>query len=281
MYSAPLSRTEGDTTIFRAAGANWQPYYIRPGVRFLHILGIGAGGGGGNGFTRVAGNPGGGGGGGGAGAQFRGLLPVFLLPKILWLNVGVGGAPATGGGATIVGLRPASSNSTNVLSAAGGSAGGNGTAGAAGSAGTGGGTPTNGHFVAFGSFATSQNIAGVAGGVQTGAVGANQTPSNITSGGAGGAGCTTTDFAGGNIVATGFIPQITGGGTGVRGGAGITLPEPFTSCGGAGGGSNNSGVAGNGGDAGTGSGGGGGGAGATGGTGGRGGDGIVFITEIC
>ena len=130
-------------------------------------------------------------------------------------------------------------------------------------------------------------LAGVAGGVQTTGV-ANTTVNNFIplSGGAGGAGqLASTNFAGGavtgSLAGNNRIPSITGGAlVGGAGGHGITLMNPFMSCGGAGGGSNYaSGTGGAGGNGGWGSGGGGGGSGATAGAGGRGGDGFVLIVS--
>jgi hypothetical protein len=100
-------------------------------------------------------------------------------------------------------------------------------------------------------------------------------------GGAGGAGTTSADFAGGAITGSGPVPTIAGGLAGSnRGNDGFSkfLPPAFT--GGSGGGSSNTGVGGAGANGRFGSGGGGGGGGTTGGTGGLGGPGLVIITHI-
>jgi hypothetical protein len=102
------------------------------------------------------------------------------------------------------------------------------------------------------------------------------------SGGAGGAGHRpNATYNGGNVTGNGRLPTVLGGtGPGGAGGHGLTIFNPFMSCGGGGGASSFTGTisGGPGGNGGLGSGGGGGGAGSTGGLGGRGGDGFVIIT---
>jgi hypothetical protein len=105
-------------------------------------------------------------------------------------------------------------------------------------------------------------------------------------GGCGGAGTTSTDFAGGAFTAIGDSPSLAGGlATGGAGLDGYTLSAnglwmPFLYAPGTGGGSNNAGTGGKGGNGGLGCGGGGGGAGVTGGAGGNGGDGMVVIVAV-
>ena len=278
-------------SIFRAnqiTGANsWQEWRKPKGCALIGIWMLSAGGGGGNGFSRAANNPGGGGGGGAGGGKTGVLLDAMLCPDILFIQVGNGGAANTAGGSTIVSSVPAATQGLYLAQYTGGGGGGNGSAGSSGSAGSGG-ALTSG-VVNFGGLASQGSISavGAAGGVQTGANGQSITIANNTTcnGGAGGAGCTTTDFNGGDQTSpnTLYVPTLFGGigGGGINAGAaGIQYRGLWQFTGGTGGGSNNSGTAGNGGNGALGSGGGGGGAGTTGGTGGRGGDGIVIITAI-
>jgi hypothetical protein len=129
--------------------------------------------------------------------------------------------------------------------------------------------------------------AGSAGGSGAGAVGSALTPpvtGCISIGGTGGGGCTTTEFAGGNLNVTSpsviaqFKPVITTA-AGQNGSNGINLEKPygFFAYPGLGGHSNNAGTGGTGGSGGVSCGGGGGGGGVTGGKGGNGGDGMIIL----
>lgn len=139
----------------------------------------------------------------------------------------------------------------------------------------------------LGQFALIAGQVGVAGGVQTGAVGANTTiatTSCLTQGGAGGAGVTAADFAGGGVTAINNsfmgtqIPASAVAGSN-PGSSGQTVWKPFFNFAGMGGASSNAGVGGGGGTGAFGSGGGGGGGGTTGGLGGSGGSGLVVIVS--
>lgn len=270
-----------------------ETFVIPKNATMLYVWAVGGGGNGGAGFSRAAGNPGGGGGGGSCGGITMMLIPTRYLPPTLYILVAGAGADAgTYAGASWVMFRRPNAAGTivsdSIVMGIGGFNGGNGTATAAGAAGG-----TSFHFSqhnvysGLGIFQTLAQLAGAIGGAQTGQLGGqiNAFANGIPfSGGAGGAGCTTTDWGGGSIVApinsrehAGFTIAggIAGGGDGLNG---LQFDEPFTCYGGSGGGSNNSGVGGKGGDGAIGCGGGGGGAGVTGGAGGRGGNGRVVIT---
>ena len=93
--------TRGDIQIFVGSqdGYNWQAWNKPPRVTMVYIVCIGGGGGGGGGFT-MTGNQGGGGGSGACSGITRLLVPAFLLPDILSVQVGqggLGGAPGTAG----------------------------------------------------------------------------------------------------------------------------------------------------------------------------------------
>jgi hypothetical protein len=299
---------KSDVQIFRAnTQVNVQGFqrWVKPkGASMVAIWCIGGGGG----FTRTAGSAGGGGAGGACGNMTYFQTAALLLPNELFIQVGaggVGGAASTNGAG---GLNSYVLTSTtvvlpNIVVYSGVNAPGGGAAGASGSGGVGGTVPTipvTQPFNRFGIWNTFVGLVGGAGGAQTGAVGTSITAwaAHPLSPGAGGAGCTTTDFDGGaqtatailDIGAEGYYP--TGAGNIAKAGTGITTAingssgvkrdpasGPLFQSGGAGGGSNNSGTAGNGGAGGYGCGGGGGGAGTTGGRGGNGGDGLVIIVS--
>lgn len=279
-----------ESILFDHAGAGFIPWFVPQNARELFILAQGGGGGGGNGFSRAAGTAGGGGGGAGSGARSIVRVPTALLPPVLYIRVGAGGLAGVAGGESGAQTRPINGSGVHtVLRANGGSPGGNGSAAAAGALGVLGSAINTGQasLLQFATHFLVAGMAGVAGGAQTGAVGANITWSSgngfLTSGGAGGAGTTSGDFAGGSIIngIDGFAPTASGGAAGSFDGAqGAFGMAPPWSQGGAGGGSSNTGNGGRGGDAGKGSGGGGGGAGVVGGQGGRGGDGFVWILPL-
>jgi hypothetical protein len=271
-----------------------ETFVIPKNATMLHIWAIGAGGNGGAGFSRAAGNPGGGGGGGAAGAIVTMLIPTRFLPPTLYIQIGKGGGGnTTDSGYTKVMFRRGDPGASlivadSLLLANCGLNGGNGSAAAVGSAGTGQNYSLNNNaFAGLGTLTITSSQTGVTGGTPSGSVGSNgggaTFPSPFTNG-AGGAGCTTTDYAGGNIVPnqnaqlyTGFT-RLGGQNAGDNGLDGLFFEEPLVGYGGSGGASNNSGVGGKGGNAAIGCGGGGGGAGVTGGTGGTGGNGRAIIT---
>lgn len=289
------SMTRCDVQLFTSnnLNLNWQSWKKPRGVTMLSILAIAGGGGGGGGFTRTAGNPGGGGGGGACSGHSRLLIPAFFVPDTLYVQVGNGGL---GGGPTVAGGNGTNSYVSfgrsatipNPLIMSGANAPGGGGAGTAGAGGAAGNIPSIATILppaGLGYWFGIAGLVGLGGGAQTGAVGASATAvwNNVLCGpGAGGAGCTTTDFAGGAVTLQGTpdwpaLSLVGGLAAGGNGNAGIQMYQPFGMTGGSGGGSNNSGQAGNGGKGGIGSGGGGGGAGATGGKGGDGGNGLVLI----
>lgn len=269
-----------------------EAFVIPKNATMLHIWAIGAGTNGGAGASRAAGTAGGGGGGGATGAIVTMLVPARFLPPTLYIVVGRGGGLSTDGYTKVMfrrgdtlGIIVADSLLLANTGATNGGAGTNISAGAAGT--VAGYFLGNNLYAGLGTLTITAGQGGSAGGAITGqAGGINSAFSGGMpfSGGAGGAGCTTTDFTGGIINPTGTAQQhagfiiaggIAGGGDGLNG---LQFDEPFVCYGGSGGGSNNSGVGGKGGDGAIGCGGGGGGAGVTGGAGGRGGNGRVVIT---
>jgi len=254
---------------------------IPEGARWLHFMLCGAGGNGGNGFTRAAGNTGRGGGGGGSGAMSLGFaVNSIFFPSVLFANlVGAGstyysslGMKSNLEGDTVV----SSGYSQTLLVAPAGSPGTAGSSASGGTGGNGGGGLGGGANSLLTMWKVLDGTDGGAGGTQTGAIGVSPPTRTgcFLTGGAGGAGCQTLDFAGGSVTGVGPIPTVLGGqAAGERGGGGFTAfgPQGVLHTGAGGGASHNSGTAGIGGSGAPGCGGGGGGAGTTGGTGGTGG----------
>jgi hypothetical protein len=285
-----LTYKDNFSKVFDYTG-DFEAFVIPKNATMLHIWAIGAGGPGGFGFSRAAGTAGGGGGGGATGAIVTMLVPTRFLPPTLYIYVGVGSGNTAG--RTWVSYRrydsPNNTIADSLLMAQIGNGGGAGTAIAAGSAGTPGSySAASNLYAGVGILTLTAGVSGSLGGAQTGGIGnaINAFSNNAApfTGGAGGAGCTTTDFTGGIIQNNANAQQhagftIAGGAAGGGNGLdGLQFDEPFTCYGGSGGGSNNSGTGGKGGDGAIGCGGGGGGAGVTGGAGGRGGNGRVVIT---
>lgn len=277
-----------------ASGVIWQVWNRPRGVSMISIFCMGGGGGGGGGLTGAAASARGGGGGGGSGAIVCACGPLILLPDVLYIQAGAGGAgqgsgsPGTNGQRSFVSVKYGSVNAADLVLVSGaaaaiGGAAGTATTAAGGAAET---IATTGLAVLqmLGAWNACVGMIGAAGGSGAGSnPGANSAALSINQGcgGAGGGSCPigNTSNAGGNITGAGLIPSIAGGTTGasVDGTSGWRQLWPFLSSGGSGGGGTNA-QAGKGGNAGYGSGGGGGGGGTTGGVGGRGGHGIVIVS---
>jgi hypothetical protein len=281
------------TFTFYATG-NWQTWNKPRGAKMIEIFCLGGGGGGG--LSQLNASAYGGAGGGGSGGIVRGIVPAFLLPDTLYILVGKGGAGPTtpgiggSGGISYVGLQPSTSEQTLICKSStavptGGTsafAGGNGGAAASIS------TISLSVFSNLGLFTSIAGVSGSNGGSFVGTDGASQSPAlstNLTTGGAGGAGNTNTvTFSGGTIGSASVIltNSVNGGVTsGQNGGNGYGTLQPFCGTGGAGGASSITGIGGPGGNGWYGCGGGGAGHGAlTGNKGGNGGDGLIIITVI-
>lgn len=268
----------------RGTGSEYQTWEKPRGISFVYIIVVSGGGGGGNGFSAAQTNARGGGGGGSAGTLARIFFPALVLPDYLYVRAGAGGPSTTSGtGSEVAGAMTGNIPFT-LMNPGGGNNGGNGTGAAVGAAGSSVTAINAGAMAEWGLYqVTGGGYAGVAGGAVAGAAGANNVVQAL-SGGAGGAGTTSADFAGGNVNSnfTAGFPTLSGGAAGSNSGQngnfryGIPL---FFGQGGSGGGSSNTGVGGAGGNGAPGCGGGGGGGGTTGGAGGRGGPGFVII--IC
>lgn len=286
---SPDERTRIFPAFSASASQTFATYYVPRGAQALSIFLVGGAGSGAGGTTGAAGSARSGGGGGGAGAVTRVWIPTILLPDMLYVHVGVGGAAPAGnaagnaGVATWVSIRPSSAAAVLVGLANNGTGGA--VAGTVGSPGTAS-NETAAWYMRNGVFVSSQGTAAGAGGANTGAVGSNVLATLSTCGGAGGGGTPTgnTNFAGGDQTqpTADFFPLLSGGTAGGGNGAdGLWQLKPFQSRGGAGGGTNGAaGTGGSGGNGGVGSGGGGGGGGVTGGAGGKGGDGLCIITAL-
>jgi hypothetical protein len=307
------------TKIFYASGGttSWQTWQKPRNAKFIQIFCLGGGAAGGSGYRGTAAANRTGAGGGGSGGVTRAIYPAFLLPDILYIQVGLGGASVAGttttsgvtgtaGGISYVSIAP-SSSAINVLAQSSNAGAGGGVA--AGSLTTNaGGNPattwdrTSSPFTSLGILNT---VAGIAGGASTNAstgviTNIQSLGTTIVTGGAGGGSTnnvTASSYfatAGGSILSASAIltTSIPGGltgsiiGAGNPGGSGYGSLSPFCGTGGSGGSGQASGsfAAGRGGDGWYGCGGGGGGTAVavsgSGGAGGKGGDGLVIITTI-
>src|ERR1043165_5257888 len=140
----------GDVQVFLAnnQGINWQTWSKPRGISMCYMLAISGGGGGGGGFSRSAGNPGGGGGGGGCSGVSRLIVPAYVLPDVLYVQVGRGGAGGVAPGVAEDGTNSyislgRSSASPNAIVLGGNNAPAKGGAGTAGGVGSGGSASTN------------------------------------------------------------------------------------------------------------------------------------------
>lgn len=291
---APIAHTHGDVQTFTGS-ASWQTWTKPANARMVFITAVGAGAGGGGGFGASAGSARGGGGGGGSAASTRLVIPASLLPDTLYVLAPVGGAgvsSGTGGQGALayVSTTQDSNVTSNIVVASGGSAAGGGTSGSGvgpgnlGSAGIAA-SVTNMPRGELGSWRSIGGTTGGRGGSQAGANGqALMIPSTgpCTTGGTGGGGTTSGNFAGGAITAITGSTISDGRPTGSGSNGTLLGPSsaPFFSFGGLGGAANNSSAGGAGGTGAYGSGGGGGGGGTTGGRGGDGGPGFVQIVSF-
>lgn len=310
-----LPNNDNNFDIFTARGVNfgWQTWTKPKNAKFIQILAIGGGGGGGAGYSALS-NSGGGGGGGGAGAISSGIYPANVLPDILYVMVGIGGAGGSlargsngsNGTASYVAITNTAVSAITLnevlLLANGANAGIGGTSSVAAPGtlgGNGGAISSDTLFGKLGVNSYYSGQAGANGGTTTPTSGNSITIANIVTGGAGGGSLnlSSTGTNGGNITGAGIVPLISGGTSGittdVNASSGYSsLPSinssnkmPMIFTGGAGGGANPStttGRGGNGGNGAYGCGGGGGGASnqntTSYGYGGNGGNGLVIIT---
>jgi hypothetical protein len=301
-----LPNNDINNSIFYTVGSGdtWQAWYKPRNAKFIHIQTIGGGGGGGSSPNTGAGTNRYGGGGGGCSSISNGIFPACLLPDVLYVQVGVGGAggilAGNGGNGTISYVSAEPNNvRTNVILASGNSGGGGGAAGTGAAVGAGGAAGTvltqiNCGLSYLGSINFNVGQVGLAGGVTNGNSYSYVSFILPITGGAGGAGVTSANATGtgGSLNGGSIWPTIVGGiqTTNTPGGDGnsgySSLPStntnrelPLFSIGGAGAGSSSLSSGGNGGNGGFGSGGGGGGGGVNApGRGGDGGNGLVIIT---
>lgn len=278
--------------------ASWYTFTKPPGINFISFLLVGGGGGGGagrSGSTNQA-TRGGGGGGGGAAITTATFLAA-TLPDTFYISPGCGGAggvptanaggAGVAGNASIISVWPNQSNIGLIIAHANGGNPGNGAvalaAGGAATAAAASATtnmPLIDSAIMYNTFGGSPSTSG-----GTTGTGADFTPLSSTTltitGGAGGAGCSTTAGALGRAIAntqyTGNVNPSPLGTTNPSDGRIYSL-KPFISIGGAGGSSNATASGSPGGDGAYGAGGGGGAGGLNGTRGGNGGPGLVIVT---
>ena len=304
MFHLPPSSV-ADVQMFMNVG-NWSEWVKPKGKSMTMMYCIGSGAGDGGAHTAATTNARGGGGGGGAGGMARLVIPTMFLPNVLMCypgKGGMGGAAQTDGIAGElsyishgIGFSGVMGNLTAVpqvilqSGAVAAALGAKGTAAVPGAAGAGSTIATAGTTVLGYSGLWSANVgpAGMIGGAVAGAVGTAcalflATPAFLPwSGGAGGAGSTNADYAGGTQTA--IWPMNTMPGPPValpNGGGGASFLNPLMSLGGNGGAALTNGIGGNGGSGGyPASGGGGGGAGVVAGGGSQGGAGAGGLIII-
>lgn len=288
-----LDPSDGRVQVFlpTAVATDYRAWQKPRGISQVMIFAVAGGGGGGGGLTGATASARGGGSGGGSGSITRVIFPAIILPDVLHVQPGLGGAGAVASGTGAAGIaskvfaRPTGVTADIICQAGSGGGGNPGTTttnsgGGAASAAVAGNAP----WLASGLFIATPGVGGGAGGSGAGAnagSGLVAFTGQVITGGAGGGSTPTgnTDAAGGSITAAGLLELARSGGAtvGGKGDEGVSSLTPFWSTGGAGGGSNGAGTGGKGGRGGYGSGGGGGGGGITGGAGGDGGDGIVIV----
>jgi hypothetical protein len=279
---------QDNVKVFYASDTNaWQTWQKPRNCKFIWMMCIGGAAGGGGGQSGVANPPTtySPGGGGCSAAVTRAIFPANVLPDILYIQPGPGGAGGAAGGQSSGGNRsfvvinpsgsiPAVMNTVCV----------SGTAAAAGTLTNTGETAAT---VAAAGLLSLGNFISIAGGASGGQVDVTPLSGTITS--VGTAGGQASIVSGGNsntILSTTLNPSLQGAGstTTTNNGFSFTSWKPFFTTGGCGGGGfgANAGNGGKGGDGGFGSGGGGGGAAfnGTGGVGGKGGDGLVIIATF-
>lgn len=256
----------------------WQTWRKPRGCKFVYMIGVGGGSSGGCGVNTSTTS--GGGAGGGSGSQTSLYIPAFLLPDILYIQAGQGGAPqntsgviGAAGTSTLVAYEPytATTARMTVLFANPGAVTGTAaTTTAGGAAGTAAASATISDMILAGKgrYTFFAGMPGAAGGSSTG-TGSSVTLSTsglMVSGGSGGAGDGAN--SGGNITGiTGspYLPTVSGGiaasgSTPGKNGSSFIAPYFLMNYGGSGGGGGNTtagGTAGAGGNASPGCGGGG------------------------
>ena len=273
--------------IFYASGTNdWQTWIKPRNCKFVWMICIGGAAGGGGGQSGVANPPTtyNGGGGGCSAAVTRALFPANVLPDILYIQPGPGGAGGTAGGGqssggnrSFVSIVASSATVMNLVC----------TSGLVAAAGTLTNTGETAATTAAAGLLSLGNFISVAGGASGGQVDVTPLSGTITSvGTVGGSANSTAGLSSNTILSTSFSPSLQGLGstTTTNNGVSYISWKPFFTLGGCGGGGfgATAGNGGKGGDGGFGSGGGGGGAAfnGTGGVGGKGGDGLVIIATF-
>jgi len=279
-----FQNSTSNTQIFQNGGT-WQTWVKPRNAKMVSFFVQGAGAGGGGGFVGTAGSMSGGSG-GGCGGNVKLVIQASILPDILYILPGTGGAggiggvnPTPGSAATksYVCLIPDTGSISNIVATSGlvaaqGGPSGSTTTPVGGVAETTAVVGNNALFLSLGNFLATVGLVGAAGGLANGST--NQVTTFIVSSGGGGG----TGTGGGLSTGGGPFPVIISTPINTSGAKGLIFYKPiFGLSGGRGGGGGTTG--GNGGDGAPGTGGGGGGAGtSSAGNGGKGGDGFIKIT---
>ena len=176
---------------------SWQQWLKPRGKTMASILLVGAGGNGGAG-VRGANSTAAGGGGGGSGEQSRLIIPISLLPHVLYVSCGTAGSTGVN---SFISVAPNSTTNHLILKANPGSAGGaaSGATGGAGGVGATAGTISGMPLAGLGVFATFGGQNGIIGGAAVaGAALTLPVTGLIVTGGTGGGGLPAAAAAGTN-----------------------------------------------------------------------------------
>lgn len=225
---------------------DWQTWYKPRGCSMHYLFALGGGGGGGDGEWGATGTTRAGGGGGGGSAYASLLIPTFLIPHVLFIEVGEGGPPTSSGGSSFISINQSSAAANLFLSSGNpGTAGTNGALGVAGAGGAGGTAATVSANCNLAGAGTFYAVAGQTGGNGTTASDATgvtwgATALSIIGGGAGGAGISNVDdqFLGGRIIGAAYVPTIPTSNTQdyqIYGSSAPRFTTPFAGIGGCGG----------------------------------------------
>jgi hypothetical protein len=231
-FLPPRARADVKTFVGNAVGSgDWQAWFKPKGCTMASIVLVGAGGNGGNGAIG-ANSTAAGGGGGASGAVSKLLVPLCMLPDILYLQLRMGGS----GGDSRISIAPNGTTNHLLLVATAGGNGGNASGATAGAAGTAASSSTVGAapLSGLGISAFLGGQAGIIGGttVSGGALTLPVTGIFVT-GGTGGGGLPAAGVAGtaGGSFTTPSQPTIFAPHVGGAGGSAATAP-PVSGSGG-------------------------------------------------
>lgn len=225
LYNAPSTQI----IYGKNSTVDWVAWHKPPDKKMVHILLVGKGGNGGTGAVGANSNAAGGGG-GGSGSQTRLIMPLDLLPNILYFSLA--GLVPSANTNSFVCIDPIMVAINTLMIASQGGNGGNAAAAVAGAGGTAGAIATAANMPLGWNFATAlAGQAGIIGGVAV--AGANLAlplTGLLVTGGTGGGGlpaAATAGTVGGSIAGAGVFPT-----NPAQAGAGVATTPPLNGGGG-------------------------------------------------